>query len=491
MDTIIVTDNHKEWSFLGDFAKIVSATDYLSLPEYAHTKGLRIINLCQSYQHQSIGYYVSLLAHARNHKAIPSVHNIQDVLSNTLSKVISNDLENELQTSLQNIKGNLFVLSVYFGQNIAKCHNSLAKKLHGLFPIPLLRFTIEKKKTWKIKNLELLSIKDIPDNHLSFIKEAVGQYLHKKNFYQLKKKTRFHDLAILMDHNEHNPPSNKEAIELFINAGEECGLNVHIIDKNDIKSLAEFDALFIRATTAVNHYTYRAARLGTQENLVVIDDPQSIIKCSNKVYLAELLEHHQIATPKTIYLQKWSDDTTKELPYPCILKRPDSAFSQGVIKISDEKVLQKNLNQFFKYSDLLIAQAFIPTEFDWRIGIIDNQPIYACKYFMANNHWQIYNWDVAPELLHTQSQEYTGKHETVPLTEVPEDIIKTALKCTKLIGNGLYGVDIKYYEGKPMVIEINDNPNIDFGIEDEIIGPMLYQQIMQVFLQRIRKKHGY
>lgn len=41
------------------------------------------------------------------------------------------------------------------------------------------------------------------------------------------------------------------------------------------------------------------------------------------------------------------------------------------------------------------------------------------------------------------------------------------------------------------VIEVNDNPNIDHGLEDKILGQNLYEQIMSVFLQRIRRKHGY
>jgi len=42
---------------------------------------------------------------------------------------------------------------------------------------------------------------------------------------------------------------------------------------------------------------------------------------------------------------------------------------------------------------MLLIQSFIPTEFDWRIGIIDNKPLYACRYYMAKNHWQIVNWN--------------------------------------------------------------------------------------------------
>ncbi|MBA2650949.1 MAG: RimK family protein [Tatlockia sp.] len=483
MQTIIVTDDAANWEFLSPLAAIVNASDYLSNENYHQSKSLRVINLCRSYNHQTIGYYVSLLAQARDHKIIPSVDSIQDVLSASLSKFISQDVDDEIQHSLHNIKTDEFVFSLYFGQNIAKRHATLAKKLHGLFPLPLLRFCFENKKQWRIKSLQILPFADIPVNHLQFMQEAAESYLSKKRFHQWRKKQRFHDLAILIDPTELNAPSNKKALDIFVNVGEAMGLNVDFIEKSDSKSIAEYDALFIRATTSVNHYTYRMARRAEQENLVVIDDPQSIVKCTNKVYLAELMRSHQILTPETTFISKYDKDIPN-VDFPCVIKRPDSAFSHGVIKLDDEKALQKSLAQFFKISDLVLIQPFIPTEYDWRIGVLDHKPIFACRYYMAKNHWQIYNWD-APSNIRE------GGHETIPLHTVPDAVIKTALKCTRLIGDGLYGVDIKSHEDIHYVIEVNDNPNIDFGIEDEILGEALYEQVMNVFLQRIRRKHGY
>ncbi|ETO94251.1 RimK family protein [Legionella oakridgensis] len=482
MQTVLITDDPQSWSFLSSLAPIIQASDYLSNDSYHQTQTMRIINLCRSYDYQTIGYYVSLLAQARDHKAIPSALNIQDVLSTSLTKQISLDIDEEIQHSLHDIKGEEFVLSLYFGQNIAKRHANLAKKLHGLFPLPLIRFTLEKKKQWYIKKVTALSLSDIPDHHYDFMKQAAETYFTKKRFYQWRKKPRFHDLAILTDPNEPNAPSNKKAIEAFISTGESLGLNVDLIDKNDSKFIAEYDALFIRATTAVDHYTYRFARRAAQENLVVIDDPQSIVKCTNKVYLAELMRSHQVLTPETLFISKY-DQSLPAIEFPCVLKKPDSAFSHGVIKLDDCKSLQKSLAQFFKTSDLILLQPFIPTEFDWRIGVLDNKPLFACRYYMAKGHWQIYNWD--------SKKEFEGEFDTVPLHEVPESVIKTALKATRLIGDGLYGVDIKSLDDKNYVIEVNDNPNIDQGVEDQVLGENLYQQIMSVFLQRIRRKHGY
>ncbi|MCW8881535.1 MAG: RimK family alpha-L-glutamate ligase, partial [Sedimenticola sp.] len=63
--------------------------------------------------------------------------------------------------------------------------------------------------------------------------------------------------------------------------------------------------------------------------------------------------------------------------------------------------------------------------------------------------------------------------------------VDTALKAANLIGNGLYGVDLKETENGIVVIEVNDNPSIDSGVEDQVLGDALYEQIMEEFLVRI------
>jgi glutathione synthase/RimK-type ligase-like ATP-grasp enzyme len=57
-----------------------------------------------------------------------------------------------------------------------------------------------------------------------------------------------------------------------------------------------------------------------------------------------------------------------------------------------------------------------------------------------------------------------------------------------LIGDGLYGVDMKQIGDKAYVVEINDNPNIDSGVEDTLLKDNLYLTVMQVFLKRIEER---
>lgn len=212
----------------------------------------------------------------------------------------------------------------------------------------------------------------------------------------------------------------------------------------------------------------------------MIDDPDSILKCTNKVYLNELLNANKILTPKSFVISKDNHkDLPKKLPFPFILKQPDGAFSKGVFKIKDEEEFKTVCKREFDKSELLIAQEFLPTTFDWRVGIIDGKPLYVCKYFMATAHWQIVNWN-------GEKDQQEGEVETISVDQAPAGLIRTAIKATGLIGKSLYGVDVKESEGKFYVIEINDNPNIDSGLEDKILKDKLYSKIMDVFLKKIK-----
>ncbi len=139
----------------------------------------------------------------------------------------------------------------------------------------------------------------------------------------------------------------------------------------------------------------------------------------------------------------------------------------------------RELENLLTHSDLIIAQQFTPSHFDWRIGILDRKPIYACKYYMVKNHWQISHWT-------SLKKKQDGHHETIALEKVPQDVIRMAIKAANLIGNGLYGVDIKPYQKNNLVIEVNDNPSIESGVEDQFLKEKLYISLAEFFMQRIQ-----
>jgi glutathione synthase/RimK-type ligase-like ATP-grasp enzyme len=70
----------------------------------------------------------------------------------------------------------------------------------------------------------------------------------------------------------------------------------------------------------------------------------------------------------------------------------------------------------------------------------------------------------------------------------PPRIVCTAVEAARLIGDGLYGVDLKQLGKRCLVMEVNENPNIDAGYEDAVLKDELYQRIMRYFLARIEHR---
>jgi glutathione synthase/RimK-type ligase-like ATP-grasp enzyme len=485
MHSIVVVNKPKDWNLHIPDVEVVSAKSYLTDSRYSEIRNARVYNLCQSYRYQGMGYYVSLLAEARGHRSFPNITTIQDLKSQSIIRIISDELDQTIQRSLARLKSYRFELNIYFGKHPSKQYENLSKQLYNLFQSPLLRaqFIYEDDK-WQLQNILPLPLNQIPEHHKPFVLDYARGYFSRKRIRSMNVSRATYDLAILLNPDEKSPPSDKKAIKYFIDAAEDHGLRAKIITKTDYSRIPEFDALFIRETTAMNHHTYRFARRASAENLVVVDDPASIVKCTNKVYMAELLKKANIPIPKSIIVHKGNtEELIKLLGLPCVLKQPDGSFSNGIVKISDPVTLEDELQHLFNQSDLVIAQEFVPTDFDWRIGVLNKQPLYACKYFMAKDHWQIYDWRGGRRVK-------DGDHETIAVEKIPPKILKLALRAAALFGDGFYGVDIKQYGNQAMVIEVNDNPSIDYGVEDLVLKDKLYAEIMKYFVQKIKMKRG-
>jgi glutathione synthase/RimK-type ligase-like ATP-grasp enzyme len=127
---------------------------------------------------------------------------------------------------------------------------------------------------------------------------------------------------------------------------------------------------------------------------------------------------------------------------------------------------------------MVVAQEYLPSDFDWRIGVLDGRALYACRYYMAKGHWQI---------IHRKERggHRYGRVETLAIEDAPQAARDLAVRCAKRIGNGLYGIDIKEVDGRFYVIEVNDNPSIDGGVEDDVLKDDLYLTVMQVFRERL------
>lgn len=491
---IVIVEKLKDWNSYYPVEQLMTPQDYLInwdenlSNKYDSKERIKIINLCRNYKYLSNGYYCSLLAEARGHSVIPSVKAINDLSRSFLYNLATEDLVIAIQKALKTQNQiEVFSISIYFGKTDKEFLQDVARQIFDLFPAPILHVDFEWNKDWHIKSIRTGSLNALTnsdeDKFAASLDDYSGKIWRKP---KTKKKFRY-DLAILHNPLDPMPPSDRNALNNFIKAGKESDVLVELIEKKDYPRIAEFDALFIRETTALNHHTYRFAKKAESEGLVVIDDPMSILRCTNKIYMHNLVHSHHIHAPKTVIISKDNPEQLKqavdEIGLPMIIKIPDGSFSKGVFKVQSLEELVKIVEDLFKKSALLLAQEYFYTDFDWRIGILNDRAIFACKYYMTKGHWQIYD--------HAKQDKHgivTGDVETFPISKVPKHVINTALKLSHQVGNSLYGVDLKEKNGKAYVIEINDNPNIDGDVEDAISGMDLYHNIIHEFTRRIEAK---
>lgn len=482
MIPLVVVENRKRWPFDMEGVEVVPARTYLTDPHYADLRRVTVFNVCRRYGYQSFGYYVSLLAAARGHKPMPSVATLQALGMSPIVRLVSEDLDETIQRALSHLRSEEYTLSVYFGRNVAGRYDRLSRALFNQFPAPFLRakFAWEEGR-WRLAGVRAIAGLEIPETHKDFVLQRARDYFRRPTRAHPRSSETRYDMAILWSHDDPMPPSNERGIKRLTKAAERQGIGVDIIGPDDYGRLGEFDALFIRENTAVNHHTFRFASRAKAEGLVVLDDPESIIRCGNKVYQAELFERHRIPAPKTLVVHEGNvAEVAARVGLPCVLKKPDGSFSTGVVKASTEEELQEKLRQLFEESELVVAQEFTPSDFDWRVGVLDGQPLWAARYHMAKGHWQI--------IRHHATNTRYGDVEAVAVEDVPKAVLEAGVRAARLIGDGIYGVDLKQIDGRVVVVEVNDNPNLDGGFEDGILKDVLWDEVIRWFRVRLDRR---
>jgi glutathione synthase/RimK-type ligase-like ATP-grasp enzyme len=484
--TILVVDDLADWNPYYPSEQVTTFENYLALEQGDPDQRVRVINLCSSYRYLSDGYYCSLLAEARGHHVIPSVKVLNDLGKKALYRLQLEDLSQTLARAFKsrNKTGEITLLS-YFGTTPEAEFQELARLLFERFSCPVLEVVLQfSGRQWEITELKAISHRTLNESEQTLFADALDKFSKKVWRKGRARKTARYDLAILFNPEEEMPPSNRGALKKFINIGRQLGIDIELITQQHYVRLPEFDGLFIRETTAIDHHTYRFSKKAEAEGLVVIDDPTSMLRCTNKVYLADLFRTHRVPSPKTWLLHRGNADHLDKLEaeagFPVVIKIPDGSFSRGIVKVHNRQELDIRVHELFQKSALLLAQEFLYTDFDWRIGVLNNKALYACRYYMVKNHWQIYR--------HGGKRTDSGNFDTLPTFEVPKAVLEAALKATQPIGNGFYGVDVKEKNGKGYVIEVNDNPNIDSGIEDKYLGDELYRLILTELLRRMENR---
>jgi glutathione synthase/RimK-type ligase-like ATP-grasp enzyme len=192
------------------------------------------------------------------------------------------------------------------------------------------------------------------------------------------------------------------------------------------------------------------------------------------------LMKENVSIPKTVFLPK--NDLTvervtrlfEELGSPIIVKEPSTSFSLRVEKVNDVSGFLSVARRFIRLSDWIVAQQYIESKYDWRVGVLDGGLLYACKYTIPSVTFKI-QASVNGHIV------YCGV-ESVPENAIPPHVVRLGIEAADAIGNGLYGVDIKNTNGDAYVIEVNDNPSLESG--EDAHYPDVYEKIVSSLFAR-------
>ena len=261
---------------------------------------------------------------------------------------------------------------------------------------------------------------------------------------------------------------------------EGMGHRSYFIFPVEIKKVLRTDALFIRSRTDPLNISFIASKMAEMHDIPVIDDPRSIQICSDKVNMYLHLIKANVPVPRTEFVRKGDFGVEKitrileSMSGSMILKEPSTTLGNRVKKVTSPSDAHRIAGSYLKMSDWIIAQEYIESDEDWKIGVLDGELLYACRYVLPTESQKI----VASE--EGEIPDYAS--ESVPREMVPVETIDLAVRAAKAIGKGLYSVDIKQRGGRQFVIEVNDNPSLESG-EDEYY-PQIFNQIISNLMER-------
>jgi len=257
-----------------------------------------------------------------------------------------------------------------------------------------------------------------------------------------------------------------EALQRFKQTAERLGHEFNFMFRSGLSEIPNYDAVFIRATTDPLYTAYVVSKTAWVLGLKVIDDPESIRICANKIHQYRLFEKYDVPRIPTLFLNKEEfhhrqiEEIFELFGKPVVIKAPYTSFSKYVEKVSCETSFREVAKRFFRRSDYIVVQKFMPSRFDWRVGVLNGEVLYVCKYMMPKGRWKHgVKRRGKPSFI-------WGRTVTLKRDNAPQRLKEVALKACSVVGKGLYGVDIKDVNGDYVVVEVNDNPSIYHGQED-------------------------
>lgn len=272
----------------------------------------------------------------------------------------------------------------------------------------------------------------------------------------------------------------RSAVELtaltnFRLAAFELGHELDFVFKNELKYLAQYDAVLIRSLTDPLNTSYVVARWAELMGKRVLDTSEAIRVCCDKVNMYRRLQLAGVPLPETRFLDEKAVTTGEaaalfeQLGAPLVLKAPNSSFSAYVDKATTPEEFVRVGKRFLRRADRIVVQQYLPSAFDWRVITLHGKVLAVVEYRFAVDRWKVMQRGGEGESAVTRG---------IPRDEAPTKLLGVALAASNAISNSLHGVDLKEIDGEFYVIEVNDNPTIAATEEDQA-NPEIYTEVVR------------
>ncbi|MGF3522346.1 MAG: ATP-grasp domain-containing protein, partial [Candidatus Bathyarchaeia archaeon] len=166
-------------------------------------------------------------------------------------------------------------------------------------------------------------------------------------------------IACFVEKYNFSDPREGAALQNFKCAAEKSGNEFHFLFRENIEDIPKYNSVFIRATTDPLFTAYVVSKTAWELGLKVVDDPESITVCANKIHQYALFEKFNVPRIPTVFLNREElhhreiSRIFRELGKPVVIKAPYTSFSRYVEKAACETSFREVAKRFFKKSDVL------------------------------------------------------------------------------------------------------------------------------------------
>ncbi|MBI3234057.1 MAG: 30S ribosomal protein S6--L-glutamate ligase [Bacteroidetes bacterium] len=217
--------------------------------------------------------------------------------------------------------------------------------------------------------------------------------------------------------------------------------------------LNDIDAIIPRIGASVTFYGTAIVRQFEMMNIFSANESQAIARSRDKLRCMQLLSRAGIGMPITAFANnpKNIDDYIKMVGgAPLVVKLLEGTQGIGVVLAETKKAAESVIEAFYGLETNILIQEFVKEAKgqDIRAFVVNGRVVGAMKRTAKEGEFR--------SNLHRG-----GKAEVVTLTKQQK---QCALKCAKILGLSVCGVDMLDSSRGPLVLEVNSSPGLE-GIE--------------------------